>query len=264
MTDASMVAPPAGRSLGRVFQVAALTLSELRRGPLLPAIGLGSAGLIAAARPLALFAFGREDAMAREVAFAAVGLGGALVAVFGLMATFGADRGSGALRPYLSLPIRRVEWLAGRGLGVSAAAALITLALAALTALILGEAGASSAGSLRTALYALLPIPPIVALGLVCQMAARGPGAAALHIIAVMGAWVLPPLLRASDESRPLLAAGATLLPDLAVFDAALIFAEGGGPPFSVLLSSGVHALCYTAFALLVAGALFEAEELPA
>lgn len=125
-------------ALRQVLVVARLTLAEALRLKLTRLLGAVAGLLVTGALWLRQVHFGTPELrFLLDFGFGAIGLGGTLLAVLGTAQLFFSDIERRLLPMVLSRPVPREAWLAGKLAGVLALLALFSVALTALTALLL-------------------------------------------------------------------------------------------------------------------------------
>jgi len=219
------------------------TARALARHPLTISTLLGSMGCIALARPLALFAFGRELEMAREVGLAGVSLAGLLLSIFGVAVTLGRDVSTGAVRALIALPMGRTSYVLGRSIGVFLVAGLVLCIALQAT---LGDARVGAASLASAALFLSLQNGPLVAISTLSHLLLRSGGAMALSVASVFACWLVPTLLRKGAEQ----AWPTPLVPDLALFDLTPLFSVGSPAPAPLIGLMLIYTLAATGLLL--------------
>jgi hypothetical protein len=222
------------------------TARALARHPLTISTLLGSMGCIALARPLALFAFGRELEMAREVGLAGVSLAGLLLSIFGVAVTLGRDVSTGAVRALIALPMGRTSYVLGRSIGVFLVAGLSVLVLCIALQATLGDARVGAASLASAALFLSLQNGPLVAISTLSHLLLRSGGAMALSVASVFACWLVPTLLRKGAEQ----AWPTPLVPDLALFDLTPLFSVGSPAPAPLIGLMLIYTLAATGLLL--------------
>jgi len=218
---------------GSMWAVAQTTFRECWRRPFPLVLLLVLGGLALVSRLFQLFSFGGEREESVYLLLSSVFLAGFVHAAFVGTALVRRDLERGTLGLLLAQPLDRAQYLLGRYVGLTLAAAVLCGLVAALALGLLmlpiggGDNEVAIFASLAGALRAFAPVLVLEAAALLCSAAASR---------------VFAPILIVGLFVAGSLAGRSWLLPDFAVFG---LEAEAGPPAGILLLYTGAYAVFF-------------------
>lgn len=257
----------------RVAAVALASARELRRGAAAQALLAALALVLLIAPVLGDLSYGANARVCADLGLAGLSLFGVVLAAVGGAWALAVELDGHQASLVLARPVQRWEFVLGRYAGLLAVLLLWTALGSGLLALALAWLGSSPSPALaRAELLVALELAAVAAIGVLCGSWARPFPA----VLLTLGAWALG---RASDELAALagepgpVAAGlwalAQALPDFRLFYASGLALPGGTASihgefvaWSYVAAAGLHALGWTALALVVACAVFTRRDL--
>lgn len=250
-------------SLRRIRLIARHTLGEARHQRLVWLLGLTAAGLVPGALGLRDFNFGgAELKFIGDFGLGVTGLGGTLLAALAPAQLFFGDIAGGAAACVLTRPVRRGEYLLGKFAGVAAVLALFVLVLALVLAAVLAWRGAQlGAGG--------VPLPVFLQACALQWMKATLVTAMTLLVCSYAGSALFASgaglLLALAGHLRGFAGGGhwswLRAWPDLGLFDAEPLLADGQPAPAAWLLLLAAYWAAYLLLFLLLAAHAFRRRE---
>ena len=250
----------------KILAVATNTYKESLRQPVFFMLLIGGAILIYTSPFYALFAFGAEIKMIKDMAFATITISSLLFALFNASAAVAEEVESKRLLTLISKPLTRNEFIFGRFLGIIIGVLIMMVILTLIFLLTLWQIEAFDLIIFRGILLIYIKVALMSAISI--AISTRLP--VITNIVICILIFILGYLSNYLfgffiEKTFPIYLIGRifhTIIPNLENFNVAAAIAIGTPISTGYLFTAILYGIIYVTIALMVAGALFQKREI--